>query len=67
MGHRGNLVPGQSLCGVVVAIVGTYSNSSSEAAQISEGSYSTTAHPDTCWDPTQAPRALQHGSTTQQG
>lgn len=52
MGHSGNLVPGQSLCGVVVAIVDAYSNSSSEAAQISEGSYSTTAHPDTCWDPT---------------
>ena len=40
MGFRGNLVPGQSLGGVVAPIVGAYSNYASEVTQISESSCS---------------------------
>ena len=44
MGCRGNPVPGQSLGGAAAAIVSTYSSRASEAAQISDGGPSTTAH-----------------------
>ena len=40
----GDLVPGWSLGGAVVTIVGTYSSSASEVAQKSGGGHSTTAH-----------------------
>ena len=43
--------PGKSLDGVVAAIVGPHSSSTSEAAQISDGGHSTTAH-----SPTYMPR-----------
>ena len=45
VGCRGDLVPGQSLSWAVVAIVSRYSNSASEAAQISDSSHSTTGRP----------------------
>ena len=47
MGYRDDLVPGQSLGEASVTTVGTYSSIISEAAQNSEGGYSTTANPDT--------------------
>ena len=46
-----------------VTIVGTYSSIVSEAAQNSEGGYSTTANPDTQREYTLAPPALQCSST----
>ena len=42
-GHRGDVIPGRSLGGLTVAIVGIYSSSASEEAQISDGSCSITA------------------------
>lgn len=44
MGHKGDLVLGRSLGGAVIAIGGAYSSSVPEAAQVSAGSHSTTAH-----------------------
>ena len=45
MGQRGNLVPTRSRGGVAVATLGAYPNRAPEAAQITDGSCSTTAHP----------------------
>ena len=39
---------GWSAGGAVAAIVGTFSDSASESAYVSDGSHSTTAHPLTC-------------------
>ena len=66
VGRRGDLVPGRSLGGVVAATVGANSSSASEAAQISDGRRSTTAHPLTIHTagPLWAPGCLQYGSTT---
>ena len=43
MGYRGELVPKQRSDRVVAAIVGVYSGSASEAAQISDSGHSVTA------------------------
>lgn len=45
MGCKGDLFSAWSPSKAAVAIVGTYSSSASEAAQISEGGSCTTAHP----------------------
>lgn len=44
MGQRDDLVPGQSLGEVAAAIVGAYSSSTSEAAQVSDSNCSNTAY-----------------------
>ena len=60
MGHRGEPVLRQNLGREEVAIAGTYWSGNSEAAQIFEGSCSTTASLPTH---TQSPPALQRSST----
>lgn len=45
MGHKGDLVLEQSLAGAKAITVSDYSTSSSETAQISDGSHYTTAYP----------------------
>ena len=67
-GHRGDLVAEWSLDEVVAAFVGTYSSSASEAAQISDVSYSITNHLLTIHteSPLWTPACLLYGSATEQ-
>ena len=68
MGQRGDLVPGRSLGEAAAVIVGAYSSSTSEAAQMSDSNCSNTAHlPIADESPCGPPPALQSSSSTEWG